>query len=184
MKYYTLYELVFPLCFLIVASWLLFVGGRGLIKKQAVAFSRVLSFVFTTVFVLPFFLLSWNIVLFGPRGSKPDINEFAVVVLPLVLLLCWRWMRGYTIIGVREGELRELLSREAIELDVVKTPLHALGSIGLRATKNLQESDSPNGELEKILSADFHEIDTRSFKLQLVLGSILVIAALAIRYLA
>ena len=184
MKYYTLYEFVFPLCFLLVAAWLLTMGVRGLIKKQASIYSGRLSFALTALFMLPFFILGWNMVLFGPRNGGPDLNEFAIISIPLLLLLFWRKMKGLTVVGITPEKLRQILAESKANLEVRNEPWKWFGFVGF-ATALRRDAESESAQqLGEMLNSSDIALERGAFVLQLGLGLALSVAALAIRYLA
>lgn len=122
MKYYTIYETLFPACFFAIAIWLCWIGLRGVLEKRPILFSARISFLFSVIFVVPFAVLCSTIIVYGPRGTNFDINEVGLALMPIVLWLSWRYSAGLTVVGADQAALDRALADTAKSLQLAYEP--------------------------------------------------------------
>jgi len=203
-KYYHLYELVFPICFFIVAAWKVFFGVRGWVKKRPEVFSARVSFVLSVIFWFPFLLLSMNMVFFGPRGRGPDLNELGLIGIPLLLLWSWRKSSGYTIVGAKREALQGAFSNTAkslgfsyqdtdtkasaddgISFSLWGKPWLWFGVVGLSHGKDSRALKAIGQDLaDQFSGSGAGEVAPTAFLMQIFLGFVLTVAGLCIHFLA
>ncbi len=108
MKYYYIYQILFPAALAVVSLPILFAALCGLFRGRPVVFSSKFGTLVTGIILVPVFFLALNHLIVMPA---PDtwrawlLNVFGVVGSPLVLLWSWCWSRGYTVIGVDKATL-------------------------------------------------------------------------------
>lgn len=193
MKYYTIYETLFPACFFAVAIWLCWLGLRVLQERRPVLFSARISFLFLVLFVLPFLVLCATIVWHGPRGTNFDINEIGLLCIPVLLWISWQRSDGLAVTGVGKTELDQALRRVADSLNLTHAATDSLyqirfASLGVhyvsldssldRSTRNALRT-----ELYNQLSSGGAAIARRACTSQLIAGVSLFISGTALHYL-
>ncbi len=123
MKYYYIYENIFPAALAVVSLPILFAAISGLFRGRPVVFSSRIATFLAGVLLVPVFFLALNHLIVMPA---PDtwrawlLNVFGVIGSPLVLLWSWYWSRGYTVIGVDQATVMNDLKAHTDVADVCR----------------------------------------------------------------
>jgi hypothetical protein len=181
MKYYTLYEVVFPVCYLAVGLFLLTIGVNGLLRKRAVVYPGYRGYAVLVLFLLPLFFTCINLVFLGPRSGGPDINEFGLIAIPVLLVVAWSRFRGVHVLGLSKQSLSKVL--EAGGPDSIFR-VRSVWGFG-QGCWQVQAQGSENLTKKQIAAlrdtvADYQ----KDYVLNIVLGLILSIAGILVRILS
>lgn len=202
MKYYHLFEVVFPACYLAIACWLMLTAVRGLLSQRPAVVPARVSFMLTSLFLTPIFIFCVTVVLYGPRNGGPDWNEFGVAAIPIALIVCWFLTNGYTIIGARRSSLVKALQsiaesrdwqfeeglspmlrrRSSPQLVLLGRPWIWFGIV--RSGSGAGRLEPLEEEVLSRLAESQSAFASRACLLQLLLGFILACTAIGIYFLA
>lgn len=109
------YMWVFGAVFVIIAIWFLAIGLRGIITKRPTIFPARRNFWLMALCLLPSFIFPAQFLLNRQTASLPYLALlFPLLLYCPLLVLMWKAMRGYIIIGITEESLRDAL-HDALE---------------------------------------------------------------------
>ena len=175
MKYYYIYQILFPAALAVVSLPLLFAGFVGLFRGRPVVFSSRVGTLVTGVLLIPVFFLALNHLIVMPA---PDtwrawlLNVFGVVGSPLLMVWSLYWSRGYTVIGVDKATLLDDLKAHVAGGESCPTrSLPCIPYIIVKVPPSAPQSPEQVGEaLYKHYRALPSRVSAKPFFVLLVLG--------------